>query len=76
MGGLPVEPSPSSGSGLMLGFFPMPGQQLVKLGGQVIIDPTEHVGQPSLGIDVVHLGGDDQAVHERRPLAAAIRAGE
>src|SRR5260370_38255448 len=28
------------------------------------------------GIDVVELGGDDQAVHDRGPLAAAIRARE
>ena len=43
---------------------------------RVIGDVAQHVGEPSLRIDVVHLGGDDEAVHERRPLAAAIRAGE
>ena len=54
----------------------MPGQEFVEPGGRMIGDPAEHVSQPSLRIDVVHLGGDDQAIHERRPLAAAIGAGE
>ena len=39
-------------------------------------DAPQHVGEPSLRVDVVHLGGDDEAVHERRPLAAAIGTGE
>ncbi len=39
-------------------------------------DPGEDVGQPDLGIDVVYLGGDDQAVHEGGPLSAAVRTGE
>ena len=39
-------------------------------------DAGEHVGEPGLGIDVVELGGDDQAVQERRRAAAAIGAGE
>jgi Pentapeptide repeats (8 copies) len=29
-------------------------------------DAGQDVGQPGLGVDVVHLGGDDQAVHRRR----------
>jgi hypothetical protein len=32
---------------------------LIAPGSRVIIDPTEHVSQPGLGIDVVHFGGDD-----------------
>ena len=39
-------------------------------------DARENVGEPGLRIDVVHLGGDDQAVHHRGTLAAAIRAAE
>ncbi len=39
-------------------------------------DPGEDVGEPRLGIDVVHLGGDDQAVHEGGSLAATVRTGE
>src|SRR2546430_16329338 len=34
------------------------------------------VGEPSLRINVVLLGRDDQAVHDRGALAAAIRAAE
>ena len=40
------------------------------------VDPCEHVGEPGLGIDVVHLAGDDQAVHLRRPVAAPVGAAE
>lgn len=32
----------------------------------------EDVGEPGLRIDVVELGGDDQAIHERSPLPAAV----
>ncbi len=38
--------------------------------------PRKDVGQPDLGIDVVHLGGDNQAVHEGGSLAATVRTGE
>jgi hypothetical protein len=31
-------------------------------------DAGEHVGEPRLGIDVVHLGRHDQAVHLHCPL--------
>ena len=36
----------------------------------------EDVGEPGLGVDVVELGGTHEGVHHRRPLAAAIEAGE
>ena len=39
-------------------------------------DAGEDVGEPGLGIDVVELGGDDQAVDDGGTLAAAIGAGE
>src|SRR5207237_8939147 len=36
-------------------------------------DPGQDVGQPGLRVDVVHFGGDDQAVHRRGALSAAVR---
>lgn len=39
-------------------------------------DAAEDVGEPGLGIDIVHLGSDDQAVHGGGTLAAAVGAGE
>jgi hypothetical protein len=39
-------------------------------------DPRQHVGEPGLRINIVHLGRDDQTVHESGSLAAAIRAAE
>jgi hypothetical protein len=39
-------------------------------------DARQDVGESSLRIDVVHLGCDDQAVHDRGTLAATIRAAE
>lgn len=42
----------------------------------MIGDSVEHVGQPCLGVDVVHLCGDDEAVHDGGPPPAAIGSGE
>jgi len=39
-------------------------------------DAGEDVGEPSLGIDVVHLGRDDQAIQEGGSLSAPIGTGE
>jgi len=39
-------------------------------------DARQNVGEPGLRIDVVHLGCDDQVVHQRGTLAAAIRPAE
>lgn len=44
--------------------------------GGVIGDAGEDIGEPSLGIDVIHLGGDDETIDERGALATAIGAGE
>src|SRR5260370_24982040 len=52
------------------------GQQLVDATGGMSGDAGQHVGQPGLGIDVVELGGDDEAVEEGGTLAAAVGAGE
>jgi hypothetical protein len=43
---------------------------------RVLGDASEHVGQPSLWIHVVHLCRDDEAVHGGGPLSAAIGTGE
>ena len=40
-----------------LRLLPVPGQQLVETLGGVLGDAGEGVGEPSLGGDVVHLGG-------------------
>ena len=39
-------------------------------------DAVEDVGEPGLRVDVIQLGGADQGVHHRRPLAASVGAGE
>jgi hypothetical protein len=38
----------------------------------MIGDAREDVGKPSLGINIVHLRGHDEAIHHRCPLAPAI----
>ena len=47
-----------------LGLLPVPGK-LVEALGWMLGDPSEHVGEPGLRIDVVHSRRDDQGVHER-----------
>jgi hypothetical protein len=42
----------------------------------VVGDPAEHVGQPSLRVDTVQLGGLDQGVGDSGRLAAAFGADE
>jgi hypothetical protein len=37
---------------------------------------SEHVGEPGLRINIIHLGRNDQAVHYRGTLAATIGAAE
>jgi hypothetical protein len=39
-------------------------------------DAAKDIGEPSLRIDVIHLGGDDKAVHGGGALTAAIGAGK
>jgi hypothetical protein len=55
---------------------PIPGQQRGQVGDLVIGNPGQHVGKPSLGIDVVELGRLNQRQHDRGALAATIGAGE
>ena len=42
----------------------------------MIIDAHEHVGEPSLWIDVVEFAGSNEGVDGRRTPAALIGAGE
>jgi hypothetical protein len=42
----------------------------------MIGDAAEHIGEPSLRIDVVQLGGLDQRVHRGSPFPSPIGAGE
>ena len=43
---------------------------------RLVGDTLEDVGEPSLRVEIVELGGADQRVHGRSPSAAAIRAAE
>ena len=40
---------------------------------QQVVDPDEYIGEPGLGIDVVHLGRYDQPVLLRGPVTATPR---
>lgn len=42
----------------------------------MIRNPSQHVGEPCLWIDVVERGGLDQRQHDRGALAAVIGTGE
>lgn len=39
-------------------------------------DPAQDIGEPSLRIDIVELGGAGQRVHRRSPHAATVQARE
>jgi hypothetical protein len=56
------------------GRSPVPGEEFVDALHRVIGQPGQHVGEPSLRVDAVELGGLDQGVDRRRPLAATIRS--
>src|SRR6266852_8503403 len=76
-----VQPStpPSTGSGGVVHAaeaIPVPWQQCRQIGDLVIGDACEHVGEPSLRINIVELGRLNQCQHDRGALAAAIGAGE
>ena len=38
------------------GFGPVPGQQIIKALGWLARDAGQHIGQPGLRVDIVHLG--------------------
>ena len=54
----------------------MPGQKLLDALSGMIRQPGEHVGEPSLRIDVVELGGRDQRIDGCGATAAFVRTGE
>ena len=58
------------------GLFPIPREQRGKIVHWVIGDAGEHIGEPSLGIDVVEFGGLNQRVHDGGALTATLGAGE
>ena len=64
------------GEGLLPFGLPVPGEEFVQAVLRLLGDAGEDVGEPGLGVDVVELRGADESVHHRRPLAAAIGAGE
>ena len=60
----------------MLSGLPVPGEEFVQPGLQLLGDAGEDIGEPGLGVDVVEFGGADQSVHHSSPRAAAIGARE
>ncbi len=53
---------------------PVPGQQLVEAPRGMAGNAGEHVGEPSLRVHLVELGGHDQRRHDRGPLGASLRS--
>ena len=53
---------------------PVPGQQLVETSDRMVGDAGDEIGQPGLRIDIVELGGHDQA--EGGALTASVGAGD
>jgi hypothetical protein len=69
--------SGSGGGGVDgLSALPVPRQQFAQARCRVVGDAGQHVREPCARIDVVELRGDDERVHRRGALAAAIGAGE
>ena len=56
--------------------MPVPGQEFVNALGGVIRQAGQHIGEPSLRVDTVELGGCDQRVDCSGAAAAGIGAGE
>jgi hypothetical protein len=56
--------------------FGVPGQEFIDGLGGVIRQGCRDVGQPSLGIDVVELGGLDQRVDGCDPVPAGVGSRE
>jgi hypothetical protein len=56
--------------------MPIPTQEIVNALGGVIRQAGRHVGEPSLGIDVVELGAGDEVIDGRGAPPALIGAGK
>lgn len=52
---------------------PVPWQKLSQPLDSMIVDARQHVGEPSLWIDVIELGGGDEGVDGSRAPAALVR---
>ena len=55
---------------------PIPGKQLGQLALWLASDAGEHVGEPSLGIDIIELGSLNQSVHDGRSFSSTFGASE
>ena len=66
----------SGGSGSGLAQLPVPGQQLVQVGGRMIGNAPQYVGKPGLWIDAVEFCGSNEGVDCGGALTAPIGAGE
>src|SRR6266853_490363 len=56
--------------------LPIPGQELVNPLGRMILQSRQDVGEPSLWIDVVELGGLDQRIDGSGTATAFVGSGE
>lgn len=57
--------------------LPCPGKQFVDaIDRMTLADAVEDVRQPDLRVHFIELGGLEQRIHRRGPLAAAVRTGE
>lgn len=61
------------GRQLIARHFPMPGEKLVEPRGRTIGDAAQHLGKPSLRVDVIELDRGDQGVNRSAALATTIR---
>src|ERR1700737_1617204 len=73
---IPIErgsPRSRCGGGLwLLACLPAPGKQVGDFVGGMIREPRQHVGEPGLRIDVVHLAGFDQGIDGGGTMAASV----
>ena len=66
----------SGGSCLGLAQLPVPGQQLVQVGGRMIGNAAQYVGKPGLRIDAVEFCCSNEGVYRGSALTASVGAGE
>ncbi len=67
-----VKGSGSNGGVGLLVRLPIPGKQVGDFVGGVIWKPGQHVSEPGLRIDVVHLAGFDQGIDGGGSMAASV----
>jgi len=72
--GKPIRRARSAGgAALLLAGLPIPGKQVGDFVGGVIWKPGQHVSEPGLRIDVVHLAGFDQGIDSGGTMAVGSR---